>query len=84
LDAFCSAIEIEQSKYDGDATDDDFNFREDFLKDIDLMLKTKLKDVEAEGFKKFFWLVYKFLIIKIHCFRYLLASKSIHFLCPFS
>ena len=51
---FCSAIEIEQSKYDGDATDDDFNFREDFLEDIDLMLKSKLKDVEAEGFKQFF------------------------------
>jgi hypothetical protein len=56
LDAFCSAIEIEQSKYDGDATDDDFNFREDFLKDIDLMLKSKLKDVEAEGFKQFFFI----------------------------
>ena len=55
MEAFCSAIEIEQSKYDGDATDDDFNFREDFLKDIDVMLKTKLKDVEAEGFKKFFF-----------------------------
>jgi hypothetical protein len=55
LDAFCSAIEIEQSKYDGDATDDDFNFREDFLEDIDLMLKSKLKDVEAEAFKYFFF-----------------------------
>ena len=55
LDVFCSAIEIEQSKYDGDATDDDFNFREDFLEDIDLMLKNKLKDVEAEGFKQFFF-----------------------------
>lgn len=55
LDAFCSAIEIEQSKYDGDVTDDDFNFREDFLEDIDLMLKSKLKDVEAEGFKQFFF-----------------------------
>ncbi|WP_165729955.1 hypothetical protein [Enterobacter hormaechei] len=55
LDVFCSAIEIEQSKYDGDATDDDFNFREDFLEDIDLMLKRKLKDVEVQGFKKFFF-----------------------------
>ena len=55
LDAFCSAIEIEQNNYDGDATDDDFNLREDFLEDIDLMLKTKLKDVEVEGFKKFFF-----------------------------
>ena len=36
-------------------TADDFNFREDFLKDIDLMLKNKLKDVEAEGFKQFFF-----------------------------
>ncbi|MFH2253485.1 hypothetical protein ABK734_06770 [Enterobacter sp. KE9933] len=55
LDSFCSAIEIEQSKYDGDVTADDFNFREDFLKDIDLMLKNKRKDVEAEGFKQFFF-----------------------------
>ncbi|MGG7523004.1 hypothetical protein ACQ3G4_16675 [bacterium BS0013] len=55
LDAFCSAIEIEQSKYDGGASDDDFNFKEDFLKDIDLMLKNKLTDVEAESFKHFFF-----------------------------
>ncbi|HHA2246278.1 TPA: hypothetical protein ACOEHG_001113 [Enterobacter ludwigii] len=55
LDVFCSAIEIEQSKYDGDGTDDDFNFREDFLEEIDFMLKSKLKDVEAEGFKQFFF-----------------------------
>jgi len=31
------------------------NFREDFLEDIDLMLKSKLKDVEAEAFKYFFF-----------------------------
>lgn len=55
LDVFCSAIEIEQSKYDGDGTDDDFNFREDFLEDVDFMLKSKLKDVEVEGFKQFFF-----------------------------
>ncbi|HIH9250376.1 TPA: hypothetical protein ACYU26_001582 [Enterobacter ludwigii] len=55
LDVFCSAIEIEQSKYDGDGTDDDFNFREDFLEDIDFMLKGKLKDVEAKGFNQFFF-----------------------------
>lgn len=61
LNAFCSAIEMEQNNYDGDATDDEFNLREDFLEDIDVMLKTKLKDVEVEGFKKFFfWLVFKF------------------------
>ncbi|MEM5589602.1 hypothetical protein AB6G67_09585 [Enterobacter hormaechei] len=45
---------MEQNNYDGDATDDEFNLREDFLEDIDVMLKTKLKDVEVEGFKKFF------------------------------
>lgn len=55
LNAFCSAIEMEQNNYDGDATDDEFNLREDFLEDIDVMLKTKLKDVEVEGFKKFFF-----------------------------
>ncbi|WP_237759109.1 hypothetical protein, partial [Enterobacter hormaechei] len=49
LNAFCSAIEMEQNNYDGDATDDEFNLREDFLEDIDVMLKTKLKDVEVEG-----------------------------------
>lgn len=49
LDSFCSAIEIEQSKYDGDVTADDFNFREDFLKDIDLMLKNKLRKVRTSS-----------------------------------
>ena len=49
------SIEMEQNNYDGDATDDEFNLREDFLEDIDVMLKTKLKDVEVEGFKKFFF-----------------------------
>ena len=55
MNAFCSAIEMEQNNYDGDATDDEFNLREDFLEDIDVMLKTKLKDGEVEGFKKFFF-----------------------------
>jgi hypothetical protein len=56
LDAFCSAIEIEQSKYDGDATDDDFNFREDFLEDIDLMLKASLRMLRQKVLSNSFWL----------------------------
>ena len=68
MDVFCSAIEIEQSKYDGDGTDDDFNFREDFLEDIDFMLKGKLKDVVGKSLSNSFWLTFLFFNIKNNIF----------------